>query len=61
MNADYASTGISWVLAGTDYTINSDWFSNVGPGSSQQTAMKAALRVGGENDLNVYTVGYVPK
>ncbi|KAK0242976.1 metalloprotease [Armillaria nabsnona] len=58
MNADYASTGISWVLAGTDYTINSDWFSNVGPDSSQQTAMKAALRVGGENDLNVYTVGF---
>ncbi|PBK69825.1 zincin [Armillaria solidipes] len=57
MNADYASTGISWVLAGTDHTINSDWFSNVGPDSSQQTAMKAALRVGGENDLNVYTVG----
>ncbi|KAG7449406.1 metalloprotease [Guyanagaster necrorhizus] len=58
MNADYANTSISWVLAGTDYTINSDWFANVGPDSSQQTAMKQALRVGGGNDLNVYTVGF---
>ncbi|KAK0461910.1 metalloprotease [Desarmillaria tabescens] len=58
MNTDYANTSISWLLAGTDYTINSDWFSNVGPDSSQQAAMKAALRVGGENDLNIYTVGF---
>jgi hypothetical protein len=54
-----SGTGISWVLAGTTRTINADWFNNTGLGSSQQTAMKNALRQGGVKDLNVYTVGFV--
>jgi hypothetical protein len=58
MNQDYASTGLSWVLAGTTRTVNSDWFNNAGPSSSQQTAMKNALRQGGANALNVYSVGF---
>jgi hypothetical protein len=59
LNADYASTGISFVLANTTRTTNSGWFNNAGPSNSQQTAMKNALRVGGAADLNVYSVGYV--
>lgn len=61
INTAYSNSavGISWVLAGTTRTINSDWFNNAGPGSSQQTAMKTALRQGGVKDLNVYTVGFV--
>lgn len=59
MNRAYANAGITWVLAGTTRTVNSDWFNNAGPGSSQQTAMKNALRVGDAKVLNVYTVGYV--
>ncbi|KAF9527474.1 hypothetical protein CPB83DRAFT_397573 [Crepidotus variabilis] len=58
MNTAYAGAGITWSLAGTTRTQNSDWFSNVGPGTSQQTAMKKALRQGGANALNVYLVGF---
>lgn len=57
MNQAYAPAGITWSLAGTTRTINSNWFNNVGPDSSLQTTMKQSLRVGGANTLNVYTVG----
>ncbi|TFK43249.1 Metalloprotease [Crucibulum laeve] len=58
MNTAYAGAGITWVLSSTSRTVNSDWFNNAGPSSSQQTAMKKALRVGAAKDLNVYTVGF---
>ncbi|KAJ7093854.1 metalloprotease [Mycena belliarum] len=57
LNSDYGGN-INWVLAGTTRTVNADWFNNAGPSSSQQTAMKAALRSSGRADLNVYTVGF---
>jgi hypothetical protein len=57
MNQDYAGQ-FTFTLGGTDRTTNTDWFNNAGPGSSQQTAMKNALRKGGANALNVYTVGF---
>jgi len=57
MNTAYAGN-INWVLASTDHTTNSNWFLNVGPSTSTQTAMKKALRTGGAADLNVYTVGF---
>lgn len=28
MNADYSSTGISWSLAGSEVTVNDDWFNS---------------------------------
>ena len=59
MNKDYASVGLSWVLANTTRTVNADWFDNAGPDSPQQTDMKTTLRQGGVNDLNVYSVGFV--
>ena len=58
LNDDYASAGLSFVLAGTDRTVNSQWFNQVGPDSSLQTTMKRQLRKGGKADLNVYTVGF---
>jgi hypothetical protein len=58
MNQDYASCGFSWTLGGIDRTTNTDWFNKAGPSSTQQTAMKKALRKGGANALNVYTVGF---
>lgn len=58
LNTAYAGSGITWALAGTTRTINSNWFNSVGPDSSLQTQMKSALRVGGRADLNVYTVGF---
>ena len=57
LNANYASTGRSFVLKSTTRTTNADWFKNVGPGTSQQTAMKNALHQGGASTLNVYSVG----
>ncbi|KAG9041910.1 hypothetical protein FS837_011582 [Tulasnella sp. UAMH 9824] len=58
LNKAYASCGISFTLAGTDSTINADWFNLAGPNSSYQTAMKSALRKGGAGDLNFYSVGF---
>ena len=59
LNEDYASSGLSFVLAGTTRTVNSQWFNQVGPDSSLQTTMKRQLRTGGAAALNVYTVGFV--
>ncbi|KAH6900867.1 metalloprotease [Coprinopsis sp. MPI-PUGE-AT-0042] len=53
LNEAYGSTGISWKLANTTYTINDGWYRRVGPRNSEQRAMKAALRQGGKADLNV--------
>ncbi|KAF9527476.1 hypothetical protein CPB83DRAFT_907670 [Crepidotus variabilis] len=58
LNNAYAPCGISFTLSSTTRTSNSNWFNNAGPGSSQQTAMKAALHQGGASTLSVYTVGF---
>ncbi|KAG6907843.1 hypothetical protein DXG01_007225 [Tephrocybe rancida] len=57
INKAYASLGASFTLAGTTRTTSSDWFNNAAPDTTQQTAMKKALRKGGAADLNVYSVG----
>ena len=31
LNADYASCGVSFSLAGTDRTLNATWFNEAGP------------------------------
>ena len=49
-----ASTGFSFVLAGTDRTDNSRWFSGR-IGSKTDSDMKKALRRGTKADLNVYS------
>jgi len=59
LNSDYAGTGLTFTLAGTTHTTNSQWFNQVGPDSSLQTTMKNQLRQGGANALNLYSVGYV--
>ena len=46
MNAAYSTARITWVLASTSRTKNSDWFNNVGPDTSEQMQMKSALRTG---------------
>ncbi|KAJ3413999.1 hypothetical protein HDV05_007206 [Chytridiales sp. JEL 0842] len=48
----------NFVLVNTTRTVNSDWFNNVGPSSSQQNAMKRSLRRGNAKDLNLYSVGF---
>jgi hypothetical protein len=57
LNQDFAGK-FTFTLAAVNRTINSDWFNNAGPRSSQQTAMKKALRKGTKSALNVYSVGF---
>ncbi|KAJ7275848.1 metalloprotease [Mycena rebaudengoi] len=57
LNDDYAG-GMTWNLLETTRTINAGWFDGAGPNTSQQSAMKAALRKGGKGDLNVFSVGF---
>jgi hypothetical protein len=57
INKDFSGTGLQFVLASVNRTINSDWFDNAEPNTQQQTDMKNALRQGGPADLNVYSVG----
>ncbi|THH21441.1 hypothetical protein EUX98_g8384 [Antrodiella citrinella] len=58
LNQGYSSAGLTFSLAGTTRTTNTQWFTSVTDTSPLQTAMKKALRTGGANALNVYTVGF---
>lgn len=55
LNAGYASTGWSFQLASTDRIANDTWFSTCDTASTE-AAMKG-MRVGGADNLNVYTCG----
>jgi len=54
LNAAYAPTGWSFRLASTDRTTNASWYT-VTPGTTAETQMKNALRLGSADDLNLYT------
>jgi len=54
LNAAYSGKGFSFNLMATDYTNNSTWYT-VGAGSTAETQMKAALRQGSADDLNIYS------
>lgn len=58
LNADFASTGLSFVLQDISRVRNATWFEHAAPNSIIQTEMKNALRQGGPEMLNVYTVGF---
>lgn len=51
MNTAYSPHGITFVQAGADWTVNSNWASD---GAEQ--AMKSALRQGTYADLNLYLI-----
>lgn len=60
LNADYADSGVQFVLKGITYTTNASWYSD-----SAELTMKKALRKGDYKTLNVYfqnlsggTLGY---
>jgi hypothetical protein len=61
LNLSYAGfyggvdTGFRFELAGVDRTTNSAWF-NMTPGGADEYKAKRALREGGSNALNIYTV-----
>lgn len=49
-----AETPFQFQLAGTTYTNNTSWY-NASYGSAAEQQMKAALRVGGAETLNIYS------
>lgn len=53
LNAAYAPNSWSFNLVSVDTTVNDSWYT-AGPGTTAQTAMKNALRIGGKADLNIY-------
>ncbi|EAU84609.2 metalloprotease [Coprinopsis cinerea okayama7 len=58
LNHDYASTGFVFKLEKVNRIINEKAFRDLGPDQAIQDEVKASLRVGGVQDLNVYTVGF---
>jgi len=54
LNAAYAPWGWSFQLVAVARTTNSTWYAAT-PGSSAEKAMKAALRQGSADDLNIYS------
>jgi hypothetical protein len=54
LNAAYANSPYTFVLAGVTRTTNSKWYA-LRQGSRNEKDMKAALRQGGKNALNIYT------
>ena len=55
LNNAYASSGFTFALAGTDTTVNSQWYTNLRSGSRAEKQMKATLRKGDMGDPNIYT------
>jgi hypothetical protein len=54
LNNAFASLGWSYKVVSTDTTANTSWF-NLSQGSTAEKQMKAALRKGSADDLNIYT------
>ncbi len=54
LNEAYSGTGWSFALVSVDRTTNSSWYT-AGPGSTAEKQMKAALRQGSADDLNIYS------
>jgi hypothetical protein len=54
LNAAYSNTPFTFALQTTDRTTNSTWY-NLRSGSAAEKKMKAALRKGGANALNLYS------
>lgn len=57
LNEGYTSSGISFTLAGSDYTTNEEWFNGLGP-DDYNDDVKKALRKGDKATLNVYSTGF---
>jgi hypothetical protein len=49
MNGAFSATGYQFTLAGTDYTVNTNWAND-----KSELTMKKALRKGGYNAVNIY-------
>jgi hypothetical protein len=54
-----SGTSFQFVLAGVDRTANDAWYNDLGYGTTAERDMKAALRQGGADALNIYTADLV--
>ena len=54
LDAAYASAGFQFQLVSQEVVANDDWFFSAA-GSAEEQDMKASLRQGGADDLNIYT------
>lgn len=54
LNDSFAQWGFDFELTTVDRTDNASWFANCAT-SSVEAQMKGALRIGGADDLNIYT------
>lgn len=54
LNDNYAASGVSFTLAGTTRTVNSQWSQDQG-----EVAMKTELREGDYSTLNLYFLSYL--
>ena len=59
LNHDYKSANFAFKLVNTTRTFNETVFLELYPGTPMDREIKASLRVGGSQQLNVYSVGYV--
>ncbi|KAG8887720.1 hypothetical protein FRB99_004210 [Tulasnella sp. 403] len=59
LNDAYSSAGITFTLAGSDYTTNSNWFNTLGPETQVNNDVKTKLRKGDKATLNIYSTGFV--
>jgi hypothetical protein len=51
-----AATGFAFDLAGVTYTNNAEWFTGMASDFEVELEAKAALRRGGDDTLNIYTI-----
>lgn len=58
LNRDYSGTGLQFQLENVTRVVNAKWFNDVGPETPAQTEMKATLRRGGPDVLNIFTVSF---
>ncbi|EAU93595.1 metalloprotease [Coprinopsis cinerea okayama7 len=58
LNEGFADTGLTFTLVNTTRTLNLHWFANANARNSVDAEMKRALRVGGPETLNIFTVGF---
>ncbi|KAK4054203.1 hypothetical protein OIV83_001229 [Microbotryomycetes sp. JL201] len=58
LNERFGPSGFAFALESKETVYNESWFLKAGPGSPEETEMKTALRVGGADSLNFYSVGF---
>ena len=59
MNADYEGSGLTFSIANITRTTNPEWYDNDPENEDEIYAIKSAIRQGGKETLNVWTVGCV--